>query len=347
MLDGIFPSAGRRDNSQPDGDKEKDEGIKIDQRLVQITQTAVSGFALKNEGLRFIERSTGHVFESDSIGANKTRISNTTIPQIFKTAWDSDAEGALIMYREEENIRLASVLFKGTSSEGVLLPADIISFDYAPDRDRIIYLVKTSAGLTTFAANPDNTKQAEILRLPPADFMIGWPAANSISFLSRPSGEAEGVLYRFDINKNSFDKVLGPALGLGAKWSSNGAGVMYSIYDRSIKKPRMFVYNLKEGKTIDLNVQTFAQKCSWPGGEDVFCAIPTSITAGIYPDLWLTGEESFNDHLWKINISTLQKKDLADLQDIDVNEIKNSGDGKFIYFQNKKDGSLWGFRFEE
>ncbi|MBI4114893.1 MAG: hypothetical protein HY445_03565 [Candidatus Niyogibacteria bacterium] len=314
--------------------------------LIQLTDGSVSGFHPTQNGVFYIERATGHIFEITPQGDSETKISNTTIPQIFNVAWSPNNDGAIFHYREGETIRIASTEFKDLSAKGVLLPQGTIAFDYAPERSRIFYLVEGIDELVGIAADPDNTAQAEIMRLPDADFLVDWITPKEIAFLSRPSGEALGFLYRYNINRISFDKILGNIRGLDAKWSLDGSRILFSQYNTDTKKSLLFIYSMKTGAATSLNTQGFVQKCAWSKTNKLYCASPVSLPDALYPDAWLKGQIQTSDRIIRIDIEMLSSQNIKTLPNLDVGDIMLSPEEDFLYFQNKKDGMLWSLRLK-
>ncbi|MEK7090146.1 MAG: hypothetical protein AAB930_01010, partial [Patescibacteria group bacterium] len=250
----FFPVAGERDRPVPtvpgpaDGAGASGPNDETARRLIQISEGRVSGFKPIAGGVRYIERATGHVFESNPDGRNQVRVSNTTIPGIFDSVWSYNADGAVIRYRENEKARMASVRFVGTTTAGVLLPASILSVAYAPNRARLVYVAEVNGTLAVIAADPDNSKQSEMLRLPPADFEISWPVSNTLYFVTRPSGEADGYLYKYNIDKKNFSKFYGPEHGLEVNFDSLGKTVLLSIFDSSGNRPELVVLDSASGE---------------------------------------------------------------------------------------------------
>lgn len=346
----FFPVAGERDRPVPtvpgpaDGAGASGPNDETARRLIQISEGRVSGFKPIAGGVRYIERATGHVFESNPDGRNQVRVSNTTIPGIFDSVWSYNADGAVIRYRENEKARMASVRFVGTTTAGVLLPASILSVAYAPNRARLVYVAEVNGTLAVIAADPDNSKQSEMLRLPPADFEISWPVSNTLYFVTRPSGEADGYLYKYNIDKKNFSKFYGPEHGLEVNFDSLGKKVLLSVFDPSGNRPELVVLDSASGERTNLESATLARKCAWSAANTIICAIPADIPSGIYPDAWYKGQVGFNDSLWQINIDTLTKENLANLPDIDVEAMAIAPDGSHVYFQDKKEGALWGYK---
>ncbi len=353
VIDRFFPVAGERDRPLPGGSGDAGETPKItdetSRRLIKISEGRISGFHLVDGGVRYIERATGHVFESSPDGRNQARVSGTTIPGIFESVWAHDASAAVIKYREGQNVRLASVKFSGTTTDGVLLPVSVKSLDWAPDRKRLAYIAEVNGALAVISADQDNTKQSEVLRLPFADFEISWPTIKLMSFSTRPSGEADGFSFGYNADTKILSKLIGPEAGLEALWSGSGKNAVISTFDQSAMTPKLSRYEVSSGKTDDLQTLTLVGKCAWaPKSEKIlYCAIPSDIPKAIYPDSWYKGEVGFDDALWNIDVDSLKKANLADLPDIDVEQIAVSSDESHVYFKDKKDGALWSYQLKE
>lgn len=314
--------------------------------FVQLTEDAVASFSAVENGVRFIERATGNIIETNSTGSSYTTISNTTIPYTFDAQWSFDSAKALVWYRENEQVKIASVE-SGEKTKGVLLPAETISAVYAPDRNRIFYTIHTGNELVGIVSNPDNTNQIEILRIPFSDFRIDWFTPREISFLLKPTGSANGFLYRYNIDKNSFDKILGEIPGLDIVWSQDGSKIIYSSVDTTTSIPSLFVYDVKKGTATNLNIHTFAQKCAWLNKEDVLCGVPSIIEKGLYPDDWFKGRVQFNDAIARIYTAKNEKTIIKKLPFVDVELLELSLDKKYLYIKNKKDGLLWSLQLPQ
>ncbi|MEK7567059.1 MAG: hypothetical protein AAB527_02925 [Patescibacteria group bacterium] len=317
------------------------------QALVLLDQGPVESFSATKNGARYLLKQDGHVLEIGPKGGEQVRISNTTIPKIFEVAWSRDASKTILKYIEGANARVISAEFIATSTKAVVLPQNIISAVFAPDRDRIAYLIPTSSGARLITANTDNTKQTEITNLPFKDFDLFWPEKNSVYFSSRPSGSAGGFLFKYDLLKESLDKVLGDILGLQVKFSADGQKFAYSAYD-SISKPRLYIYDFKTAKTADLQTATLADKCAFAKSAKniIYCGIDQGMTPALYPDAWLKGEISSNDSLWQINLETGEKKMLTE-QKFDIKQISPSDNDVFLYFIDKNNGSLWSLKLTD
>lgn len=317
--------------------------------LTQLSSDPVTGFTVTKTGIRFIEKGTGHVFDIGSQGENRIRISNTTIPKIFDVSWSPDASKAVLKYFEDENVRIISAEFVATSTKGTILPTTMLSNTYAPSRERILYLLPTgSGGARTIAADPDNTNQTEVFVLPFQEFILDWPEKNTISYLSRPSGSTAGFLFMYNLKTGSFNKILGDILGLETRWASTGETIIYSSYNLTSRAPNLFVYDVKDKTSQNLQINTLADKCAFTHTNDsiIYCGVSQDLAPALYPDEWLQGVVSTADNIWKINMESGEKNLLATEKTFDIQHIKFSRDDQFLFFIDKKDGSLWSLKLE-
>ncbi|MDP3762955.1 MAG: hypothetical protein Q8Q97_02690, partial [bacterium] len=100
----LFPGGGERELTQAEREKLEEAqqggaGLETAKpRSFKLVEANVAGVAFAKNKIRYIDRETGHVFEIDPDGQNKTRISNTTIPGIFEVIWSPDGTRAILKY---------------------------------------------------------------------------------------------------------------------------------------------------------------------------------------------------------------------------------------------------------
>jgi hypothetical protein len=116
----------------------------------------------------------------------------------------------------------------------------------------------------------------------------------------------------------------------------------------------MTVVDTKTGKTFDAPLKAVAWKCAWvPNREPfMFCAVPTNVVSGAYPDDWLMGNVSFSDEAWIVNPVGNASFFIGALTDqngsgIDAENVSVDPSGTYALFMNKKDLSLWSLRIGE
>ncbi|HEY4528044.1 MAG TPA: hypothetical protein VJL09_03310, partial [Candidatus Paceibacterota bacterium] len=100
----LFPGGGERELTQEERKRLEEAqqggaGLEAARpRSFKLVEANVAGAVfVKNPStssgqgkIRYIDRETGHVFEMNPDGTDKTRISNTTIPGIFEVIWSPD-----------------------------------------------------------------------------------------------------------------------------------------------------------------------------------------------------------------------------------------------------------------
>lgn len=297
----------------------------------QLVKEVVSGATIIKGKLRYIEKSSGHVFEMGLDGQNKQRISNTTIPGIFEVVWSPQGNRAILKYlsglpaQAGENLNIISAQFVGSSTQGIFLPPEIKDVTFSPKGDRIAYVLPSGGETLIVTATPENKNQTVRFRSSFSSWKIHWPEENNLYLLTAPSALLDGFLYRLNIASGNFQKILGPKLGL-----------------------QIFLAGEKVINLADLNLQTFPEKCvkSRKEKDIIFCGTPTSFPVGIYPDDWSKGKVSFSDVFVKMNTINLESSVILPPESVDAINPFLSEDETLLFFINKIDGSLWRIKLE-
>lgn len=344
FFSGLFPGGGESQLTEEEQrrlEEAEREGILPPETQAQrgesfkVVPEAVSGATIVKGKIRYIEKSSGHVFEMDLDGGNKQRISNTTIPGIFEVAWSGTGSRAILKYLSGEKLNILSANFTGSSTQGSFLSPDIKDALFSPKGDRIAYVIETQDETLVITAAPDNKNQTVRFRSLHSSWKILWPEDNNIYLLTAPSAYLDGFLYKINLASGSFTKILGPKPGLLA--SSNSTNVFISEADPN-------------NKTIisSLAIKTLPEKCAWSkkSKDIIFCGVPSSLPAGIYPDDWYKGKVSFDDAILKINLNGGSASSVLIPENADVINPVLSEDETILFFINKKDGTLWRVKLE-
>jgi len=327
-------------------------------QLTQLTQKPISGATFissttTKQVVRYFEKATGHIYDIDIQKGESSRISNTTIPGIFDVHWLKNGEQAIIRYIENNETGVEDAVrnfiitsISATSTRGIFLSSDIKTVAASPKGDKIFYLSPYDGLNFGITATPDNKKQKQVLSIPFGEFLAYWPSDRAITLLTKPSAGAKGYFYKLDSTTSYFDKILGSISGLTALLSPDGENVIYSEGNSQVIKT--YIYNIKENKSSPLALITMPDKCVWSKvkKEIIYCAVPASIPGGTYPDDWYQGLISFSDRIWKIDISNGSTEIISaeNNQNFDFINPFLSKDENYIFFQDKKDGTLWSLK---
>ncbi|NOY35548.1 MAG: hypothetical protein GXP44_01345 [bacterium] len=348
---GSFPVGGERDiNGLPGA-----EGLPLEASgeaadFTQIVSDAVAGAGVfKSEStstIRYIEKSTGHIYEVGPTGKNRERVTNTTILKVFESLWSPIGDKVVVRYLEDEGAVPSAKIFSAAinavsnSLEGVFLPETATSAAVSPEGDEIFYLNEKNGATVGVVADFENKNKDVIFSTPFGEFTAGWPSANIISLLTKPSAFAEGYLYFLSPKTGKLKKIIGGAKGLDASVSPDGKTVLYS---QSAKKGLIVkILDRETAGATDFPLKTLPEKCVWSGdSETVYCGVPDSLPPANYPDAWYQGTISFNDALWKENISTGETTLIMDDTGADITNLFLGPDGNYLIFTDKKDNTLW------
>jgi len=113
--------------------------------------------------VRFMERSTGNVYDVPTDTGAEIRVSNTTIPKIQEALWNKDGAKVIARYVGESRDLIktySGILTKlpdqsEGSIQGVYLADNIQSIATNPDQNKIFYLLKHSEGSTGIISDFD------------------------------------------------------------------------------------------------------------------------------------------------------------------------------------------------
>ncbi len=327
-------------------------------QLVQLTKNAVSGatFAIKTKDdktkiavARYIEKSTGNIYDIEPQGANLTRVSNVTIARIFETYWSNDGERVVVRYPETnqsgpgDTIRNFSII-SASSSQGVFLSSAITSLVSSPSESKIFYLANFENQSIGIISSFEDKNKKQIFSTPFQEFQASWPNKNFISLNSAASASASGFLYKLNISDGSLENILANIKGLTSLWSADGTKIIYS--ESGFQNVKTNIYLLKDKISSALPLVTLPEKCEWSKiySDILYCSVPNSLPAADYPDDWYRGAVSFSDMIWKINTASGTTEALLPGQnnlDIDAINLRLDNKENYLLFQNKKDGVLW------
>jgi len=326
--------------------------------LIRLSDSPVSGATFfqgtATATVRYVEKSSGHIYKITPDGKDRQRLSNTTILKSFSVLWSPNADKLVMRYFDGGDGVLGVVkTFSATlnlitnSLEGVFLPRATLSVTASPSEDKIFYLIDGGENTMGIISDFGGKNKRTVFSLPFSDFNISWPSKDIISLISKPSALAEGVLYFLNPRTEKLEKIIGGVKGLTASVSPNGKKVIYGQTKGKDLKTK--ILNVSDRAVVDFYAKTLPEKCAWSGEDEdiVYCAVPFSFPSADYPDDWYKGKVSFNDSIAKIDIGTGETKVLSNKPGFDVINPFLSPDNNYFIFTNKKDGTLWSMKINQ
>jgi hypothetical protein len=325
---------------------------------VFATTSTTSKTTIKKEKkymFRFIERATGHIYETREDQMTVEKKSNDTFQKI-NYAMFFDDPNKLILQKEGtggENIDsfLAEVKRLSTSTEETKFeanPFSIISsnFSLSPDKKSFSYLTKDLTSSSLIINTKEKTKEQVLFTSPIKEWETKWVTDSVITLNTKSSGGENGYLYFLNPKTKNFTKIIGDIAGLTSITKNDGTQVLFSSSNQN--SMNLYHKNIQSGTVLKLPISTLPEKCVFSNinKDKVYCGAPNRIDIAKYPDDWYKGIVSFDDFIWEINITknevTLFYSFNTDsFGSFDMINLELTQDDKFLTFINKKDLTLW------
>ena len=330
-------------------------------RRVSDKPTA-GGVAFVNENdeqkIHYVERGTGHIYEANTSTYGTARITNTTIPRVVEVDWSVDGQNVVYRYlNTSDNSTIESFSSSIEKQEdqtlgrlnGVFLTRNIIDIDTSPTDNEIVFVERVNSGANIAISNTNGTGKRVLHNTPLRELLITWFAPNSALFTTKASGLTDGYSYIVDTRTKSIEKLLGEVKGLVMNPNSEGNYFIYSQGGRNSLS--LFVRDEVEGRRLSIPLNTVAEKCVWSKKitSVVYCAVPTELPPGMYPDDWYKGRISFQDELWRIDskeetVRLVFSPQRAGERPVDAIDLFLSEDEQYLFFKDKKMSHIWGLR---
>lgn len=323
--------------------------------LRQVSVDPVSGgFPFERDGhtyIRFINRATGHVYETVATSTQVTRVTNTTVPGIHEVLW-VDENTFIVRYLNGDEpetflARLSPSAEDEQRLDGVFLePYVRAALD--PQKENVLTIFARDNGSSFVLSEPDGSSARTVFTSP----LAAWVPLQSETQLfayTAPLSGFDGYLYQ--LSGSGLIKIAG-APGLTAIVSPSGQYALVSSGDGSTVN--LFLVAVETGEVYESPVNTLAEKCTFDSEDEtrVYCGVPDSLAGtAAYPNDWLLGRVSFSDTLWHIFFTTERAMLVSDLADaaaaIDVRGLTLNPAGTHLIFTNKNDLSLWSLQIRD
>lgn len=308
--------------------------------------------------VRFVDRGTGHVYQANDITANIEKISNTTLPKIYEAYWNKNLTATVLRYLKENSdsvtnfyaeIRpVASSTASSTTPfeiKGKYLSPDIREIAISTTGDKVFtWNIENDRGIG-YISSFDEKNKTKIIDTPITGVNIDWPESSTVTVTTKSSGVVAGYSYSVNTKTAEMSQLITGVRGLSVKMSGDAKSVLYSAGGNSVATGLL---NLKDRSVSKVIFNTLADKCVWSNirKNEIYCAVPTEIPDGIYPDDWYKGKVSFVDQIWHLDTTTGEVHLLANLLTlsnklIDAEQLILDPKENFLYFINKRDLTLW------
>lgn len=326
-----------------------------DAPLRRIHPRPVAGADFVSDGGRtlvhFTELGTGHLYAYDPLVGTSTRLSGTTVPRTIDATWSpSGAHVVLTTQGDAGSVRHSLVTLVQTDSgtttastspsgpahiETIELDRTAENIAFSADGAALYFTLPTSAGSTGYAYDPDSGARETRFTSPIRDLRVVW-GVNPLAYAS-PSATADGYAFYPETG----ERIAGGLRGLMLTTTGDRPVLTYTGDDGLISRA-----GAVDGTRLSLAV--FPEKCVANAlvPHILWCAAPSALPSGTYPDAWYQGVLTLEDELWQLNTVTGSATLLSiPTEDagvaVDATDLTVSDAGDALVFINKRDGGLW------
>jgi hypothetical protein len=314
------------------------------------TQPLTTGQALyttlssDKNSIIYYDRNSGLIYQVGSDGKTKA-FSDQIFYDVQNITWSAKNDKAILEYPDGSNI-----VYDFVKKEQVTLPQHWKEFSFSPNGDRIILKSMGQTEETRWLAisNADGSNAYKLEHLGNEDEKVdtAWSPQGQIVAMYRKSKSFDREdLYFLGLNNENLKSTVVEGRGFESKWSTDGNRLLYSVYSsNSSYKPTLWIVQANGdniGKNrINLQLQTWVDKCSFSGNDTVYCAVPQELGegAGIFP----TEMDNAACDLYKIDLKTGSKTRVAIPQGShNIGSVMVSEDEKYLYFSSENTGRLY------
>ncbi|MCF7820362.1 MAG: hypothetical protein K9M44_02740 [Candidatus Pacebacteria bacterium] len=320
-------------------------------KTTRISNTQTLGASLSADGrkLQYYDYATGQFYRLDQNG-NTELLSDKVFHQVQNVTWSPQKNTAILEYPDGSNI-----VYDFDRERQVTLPAHWEDFEFSSSGDQI---VAKSLGLDPenrylIVSNTDGSEVKALEYIGENDDKVypNWSPNNQVAAMYTKSLDFDRQnLYFIGLNNENFKSTVIEGRGLTAQWSEKGDKLLYSAYNsNSNLMPELWIVNAQGNSTgtgrKKLNVQTWADKCTFSNDRYVYCAVPKELPegAGLFPELALRT----SDDLYKIDTIT-GLKSLVAVPDgnYNISELMLSPDNSNLYFTDLENRQIYNIRLK-
>ena len=275
--------------------------------------------------LRYYSANDGKFYRITAGGAIQT-LSDQVFYNAQKITWSNNKNEAIIEYPDSSKI-----IYNFDTKKQVTLPKHWQEFSFSKDGNQIaaksLGLDPSNRWLITVNSDGTGTKLIEPMGENSDKVIVNWSPNQQVAAFSQTGaaqgGERREVLF-VGLNGENFKSAIVDGSGFLPQWSTTGQKLLYSVYSsRSDFKPELWIVD-SQGDSIGnnrklLQINTWADKCTFSNDETLFCAVPRDLPTGA--GMSRTVAEFNYDDLYKIDLRTNLKTPIAIDGDFNINNI--------------------------
>jgi len=312
-------------------------------QTLETDNTKNATLAPNGRDLNYYDAANGFFYTLTPDGQKKL-FSATPFPNVQNVTWSPNNQKAVMEYPDGSKI-----IYDFSQQKSITLPSQWKDFTFSNDSSQIGFkdmrLDPENRYIAVADTNGTNYKQIELLGTEDQNVHISWAPNNQyIAMFSSSTDAARADIYPIGFNGENFTKFQVEGRDFRFAWSPTGNTMLYSVYNAASNyNPSLWAVNtgpslLGTGRT-NLDLQTWADKCTYASNSTAYCAVPRQLDlgSGFRPDF----ADNTPDDFYKINILTGAKELTAQpIFPTTVDSLIVSQDGKTLYWTEKNTGQI-------
>ncbi len=332
-------------SNQPNPNTPSDIALGNLTKVETLTQSPGLGSTLSSAGgVQYYNKDDGYFYKIDKDG-NATLMSDRVFHDVSNITWAPSKDKAILEYPDGSKI-----LYDFGTKKQVTYPKHWEDFSFSPQSDQVI---AKSIGLDPgnrflVVASDDGSSviNLESIGTNADKVQADWSPNNQIvaTYTKGLDFDRQEVFF-VGLNGENFKSTIVEGRGLNYQWSKVGDRLLYSVYNtKSDMKPKLWIVDA-QGDEINknrhsLDVDTWADKCTFASNTEVYCAVPTNLEKGS----GLVREIANNsiDELYKIDLENGTKTLIA-VPDgsFNISNLMVSGAQDQLVFSDLNSGLLY------
>jgi hypothetical protein len=311
---------------------------------VIVSSSSLSPSLSSNGDVQYYNREDGYFYRVTSSG-DIEKMSDRVFYAVDKVTWAPNNNKAILEYPDGSKL-----LYDFETKKQISYPKHWEEFSFSPQSDQVIAksiaLDPDNRFLTVAGTDGSAAKNIEEIGLNADKVITGWSPNNQIvaTYTKSLDFDRQEVFF-VGLNGENFKSTIVEGRGLTYEWSKTGDRLLYSAYNtRSDLKPKLWIVDA-QGDTINQNrrsleINTWADKCTFASNTEIYCAVPTSLEpgSGIFREI----ANQANDEIYKIDLETGNSQ-LVAIPDgnYNVKEIMVDDGQNNLTFSDQNSGAIY------
>lgn len=288
---------------------------------------------------------TNGLFYKITADGRSTPLNDEVFFEVENITWSPNKEKVVLEYPDGANI-----VYNFSTNQQITLPIHWKDFSFSPDSNQLVFKSMGTSPETRWLAitNTDGSSARKIERLGDADATVypAWSPNNQIIAMYREDIDFDRQnLYFLGLNNENFKSTILEGRGFVGQWSTNGNRLLYSVYNSaSGYRPTLWIVeaygeNIGQNRR-SLQLETWADKCSFASNDTVYCAVPKNLPEGA--GIFTQELDNSPCDIYKIDLKTGFKSKIAEPQGApNIDGLMVTDDGHYLYYSSKTDGRLY------